>query len=195
MGYEVWGNVESRTFRVLWALEELGLDYSHHPERPHAPGIRALNRSGKVPVLVAEGAALTDSVAILAFLADRHGLLAPPAGTLDRARHDALAHRVVDEIETLVWMAARHSFVLPAERRVPEIKPFLKWDWEQALGPFEPLVAQGALWGEGISVADILLVHCLDWGRAARFPDPPPGVTAYAERMRDRPAYRRVPRA
>lgn len=192
MEYEVWGNVESRTFRVLWALEELGRPYRHRAERPHAPDIRALNGTGKVPVLVVEGVPLTDSVAILTFLADRHGLLAPTAGTLDRARHDALAHRVVDEIETLVWMAARHSFVLPPERRVAEIKPFLKWDWERALGPFELLVADGALWGDGISVADILLTHCLDWGRAARFPDPPPGLAAYAERMRARPAYARV---
>lgn len=195
MGYEVWGTTRTRTFRVLWALEELGEAYVHHPVRPRAAQIQELTGQGKVPVLVSDGVAIGDSVAILQYLADRHGLLAPTAGTLDRARHDALAHRVVDELETPVWLAAKHSFVLPEERRLPELKPVLKWEWQRALGPFEGLVADGGLWGDGVSIADILLTHCLDWGRSARFPDPPPGLAAYAERMRARPAYGRVPDA
>jgi glutathione S-transferase len=81
-----------------------------------------------VPVLVAEGVPITDSVAIMTFLADRHGKLTFPAGTLDRARQDSLTQFIIDEFDALLWTAAKHSFILPEEHRVPEIKESLKWE-------------------------------------------------------------------
>ena len=73
--YTVIGTLTSRTFRVLWALEELGQPYAHEPVPPHSERVMALNATGKIPVLLVDGAALTDSTAILTFLADRHGAL------------------------------------------------------------------------------------------------------------------------
>ena len=71
--YTVIGNSKSRTLRVLWLLEELGLEYEHVSASPRSPDVVALNPSGKVPVLVTEDTPITDSTAILSFLADRHG--------------------------------------------------------------------------------------------------------------------------
>jgi len=48
--YEVIGSSASRTFRVLWMLEELGIAYTHVPAMPQSPEARAANPSGKVPV-------------------------------------------------------------------------------------------------------------------------------------------------
>ena len=63
--YTVIGGVASRTFRVLWMLEELGADYEHRPASPHAEEVTAHSASGKIPVLLDGDAALTDSTAIL----------------------------------------------------------------------------------------------------------------------------------
>ena len=83
--YTVIGGVASRTFRVLWMLEELGADYEHRPASPHAEEVTAHSASGKIPVLLDGDAALTDSTAILTYLADKHGALTSPAGSLERA--------------------------------------------------------------------------------------------------------------
>ena len=82
---KVYGSAKSRAFRVLWMLEEVGEPYEHVDAAPHSAEIVARNPSGKVPVLEVEGTALTDSTAILTWLADRHGKLTFPAGTLERA--------------------------------------------------------------------------------------------------------------
>lgn len=195
--YRVIGTARSRAFRVLWALEELGLAYEHEPAAPRSDAVRALNPAGKVPVLVVAGdgveAALTDSTAIVTFLADRHGGLTHPAGTLERARQDALTQMILDEFDAVLWMAARHSFVLPEERRVPAVKDSLKWEFARSA---EALAARlGAaefLAGERLTVPDILAAHCLGWAHVAGFPPAPPPLAAWRKRMATRPAFQRA---
>ncbi|MFK7874434.1 MAG: glutathione S-transferase N-terminal domain-containing protein, partial [Paracoccaceae bacterium] len=50
--YTVIGGIHSRAFRVLWALEELGLSYTHLAAAPHSPEVLEHAPSGKIPVLV-----------------------------------------------------------------------------------------------------------------------------------------------
>jgi len=45
--YTLIGNPKNRSFRVLWALEELGQPYSLEPAHPQSDGMRAANPSGK----------------------------------------------------------------------------------------------------------------------------------------------------
>lgn len=195
--YTVIGTLTSRTFRVLWALEELGQPYAHEPVPPHSERVMALNATGKIPVLLVDGAALTDSTAILTFLADRHGALTFPAGSVERARQDALTHRFLDEVEALVWTAARHSFILPPDHRVPAIKDSLRWELARNAARIETELA-GALtfgpWlmGETFTIADILAVHCLDWAEKAKMPVTAPALLAYRDRAHARPAFRKV---
>ena len=56
-----------------------------------------LNPSGKVPVLIVDDTAISDSVAIMTFLADRHGDLTYAAGTIERAKQDSLTQMINDE--------------------------------------------------------------------------------------------------
>ena len=88
--YTVIGNIGSRTARVLWMLEELGQPYDHIAAAPQSEGVVSVNPAGKVPVLIDDGTPVTDSTAIIQYLADKHGALTHPAGTLDRARQDSL---------------------------------------------------------------------------------------------------------
>ena len=88
--YKIVGSVKSRAFRVLWLLEELGLAYEHLNFTPHSEEVLRYNPSGKVPVLVDADAVISDSTAIMTYLADKHGGLTAKAGTLARARQDAM---------------------------------------------------------------------------------------------------------
>ena len=72
MTLTVTGPVRSRTFRVLWLLEELGLDYEHRIEMPHSEAVNALNPLRQVPVLQDGDTVLTVSLAILNYLADQY---------------------------------------------------------------------------------------------------------------------------
>ncbi len=190
--YKVYGSAKSRAFRVLWMLEEIGAPYEHVDVGPHSEEVLARNPSGKVPVLEVEGTALTDSTAILTWLGDRHGKLTHPAGTLARARQDAALHCVLDEIDAVLWTAARHSFVLPKERRVPEIGDSLKWEFSRNLARLDRGFEGPFLMGEEMTFADIVLVHCLNWARAAGFPVEGDNLPAYGKRLRGREAFRRV---
>ena len=46
-----------------------------------------------------------------------------------RARQDSVVHMLLDEFDAVLWTSARHSFILPEERRLPEIKDSLKWEF------------------------------------------------------------------
>lgn len=98
---KILGRVTSINVRkVLWALDELGLDFSREdwglPLRdPKVPEFLALNPNGQVPVLVENGFVLWESNAILIYLAEREGQLLP--GQLE-ARAQAL--------QWLIWQTS-----------------------------------------------------------------------------------------
>lgn len=191
--YTVIGTVGSRAARVLWMLEELGEPYEHVPAPPRSEGVTAFNPAGKVPVLVEDGTPITDSTAIVQYLADKHGRLTHRAGTLDRARQDSLTQFLLDEFDAALWMAARHSFVLPEALRHAAIKNTLRWEFERSQRTLVHRMGEGPfLMGERMTVPDIILTHCGTWALAAKFPIVEHRLTDYLDRMRRRPAYRRA---
>ncbi len=191
--YTVIGNKKSRAFRVLWALEELGLDYELDRADPRSERIRQVNPSGKVPALLADGRVILDSVAIVTFLADRHGGLTHRAGTLERAEQDSFTHFICDEIDGCLWTAARHSFVLPEEMRVPDVKPSLRWEFARSMDTLSKRLGQREwLTGDGFTIPDLLLAHCGSWARTAKFEIAPDNVNALIDRALARPAWKRA---
>ncbi len=191
--YTVIGTVGSRTARVLWMLEELGQPYEHIAAPPRSEGVREFNPAGKVPVLIADGTPITDSTAIIQFLTDRHGALTHPAGTLDRARQDSLTQFLLDEFDAALWVAARHSFILPETLRMPAIKSSLHWEFERSQKVLVERMAEGPfLMGATMTVPDIILGHCGRWAVAARFPITEPRLTDYLARSQSRPAFVRA---
>ncbi|MDP2084268.1 MAG: glutathione S-transferase family protein [Gemmobacter sp.] len=191
--YKIYGTIKSRAARVVWLLEELGVPYEHVNAGPRSPEVMAVNPTGKVPVLEVEGTAISDSTAILQFLADRHGALTFPAGTVDRARQDSMTHFLLDELDSVLWTAARHSFILPEDKRHPQVKESLKWEYARSLTRLaERLGAGPFLMGDTVTVPDILAAHCLIWGMGAKFPAPEGVLADYLDRMRARPAFQRA---
>ncbi|NCT13302.1 MAG: glutathione S-transferase family protein [Rhodobacterales bacterium] len=190
--YQVIGTMKTRAALVVWALEEMGLPYELQVEQPQSDRVRALNPSGKVPVLLEGDEILTDSTAILTYLADKHAMLTFPAGTLDRARQDGLIHTLLDEFDALLWTAARHSFILPPDLRVPAIKDSLRWEFARNAARLAPRIKGPYLMGETFTIADIVAEHCLSWARAIRFAHEVPALDSYLAHVQTRPAFQRV---
>lgn len=90
----------SRSQRVLWLLEELGVPYEvkryerDATTRLAPPELRAVHPLGKSPVITDDGRTVAETGAIVDYLVDRHGggRLIPPAGTEDRLRYTYWTH-------------------------------------------------------------------------------------------------------
>lgn len=188
--YTVYGLPFTRAMRVMWMLEELGQDYAVVPCAPQSDQIRAKNPLGKLPALEVDGEVLIDSVAICQFLADKHGALTHPAGTIARAKQDAMTQFAVDVIEGPLWMAAKHSFVLPEGKRVAEIKPYCKEAALEGFAQAASMLEGPYAAGETFTVPDLLLGHLANWAQnGSKYELPAEGPAAeYLARVRDRPA-------
>jgi glutathione S-transferase len=92
----------SRSQRVLWLLEELGVPYEvKRYERDAAtmlapPALKAVHPLGKSPVITDGGTTVAESGAIVEYLVERYGngRLIPPAGTPERLRYRYYLHYV-----------------------------------------------------------------------------------------------------
>jgi len=90
----------SRSQRLLWLLEELGLEYEikryqRDPQTMLAPAsLREVHPLGKSPVITDGDATLAESGAIMEYLIERYGegRLIPPAGTSERLRYTYWMH-------------------------------------------------------------------------------------------------------
>ena len=188
----LFGSSSTRAMRALWMLEELGLGFDHVPCPPRAPELSGRTVLGKVPVLEADGADITDSTAILTYLADREGRFTAPAGSVARARQDALTFQILDEFDALLWTAARHTFILPEEHRIPAIKEPLRWEFQRNVDRLMQRLDGAYLMGDDLTVPDIIAVHCGSWAKVAKFPVENAQFTEYCERARARDGYRRA---
>ncbi len=102
----------SRSQRILWLLEELGLDYDikryeRDPNTMLAPAaLKAVHPLGKSPVITDEEQTLAESGAIIDYLVERYGngKLAPPSGTPEKLRYNYWLHYSEGSVMPLLVM-------------------------------------------------------------------------------------------
>lgn len=192
--YKLIGLPRTRAFRVLWMLEELGAEYEIDPVAPRSDEAKTYNPSGKVPILQTGEDFIIDSVAIIQFLADKHGKLTFPAGSIARAHQDSWTQFAMDDIESPLWFNAKNSFILPEELRSETAQKACRYDFDRALGVLETRLGQKTFcMGDEFTVPDILLGHCANWAqKGAEWVLPAGPAVSYFDRVRDRPAYHRA---
>ncbi|NVK30281.1 MAG: glutathione S-transferase family protein [Gammaproteobacteria bacterium] len=195
--YTLIGNPKNRSFRALWALEELGLAYEINAADPRSEAMLAVNPTGKSPAMVdAEypDQAITDSAAIVQYLADKHRELSYSAGTIERAQQDAMLHFVNDEFDSVLWMNAKHKFAYPKEYRRDGVIDGVMYELARSMAVLEDRLAQQSyLMGERFTVPDIVLGHCIGWLKSSKLDWPETGpLNDYARRLTSREAYLRA---
>ena len=188
--YTIIGATKSRAFRVMWLLEEMGQDYRQIAAGPRSDEARKYNALGKIPALVDGDAVLTDSVAIMTYLADKHAQFTAPAGTPARAQQDAMTLWLIDEFDAILWAYAKHAFVFPENKRIPAVKDSLKAEFTRSADVLAERMVGPFLLGEQMSIADILAVHCINWSIGAGFPRVNDALGKWASEMRARPAFK-----
>jgi glutathione S-transferase len=189
---------QARSFRTLWLLEEMGLDFqviehSFFDKSLRAPEYLALSPAGRVPALEVDGQVLFESGAIAEYLCETRagtGLGRPPSDGERIAWLEWLHYA-----ETLGQHAAnltQHHIMLREEwMRSPTVMKLEAKRLEKALAPVDELESEWML-RSGFSAVDCGIGYGVLI--AARFlPDGLlPGVDAYRARFMARPAYRRA---
>lgn len=193
---KVYGYPNTRSTRVVWALEEAGLEYQYalvdlRKGAGRQPSYTDVNPGGKVPTLIDGDLTLTESAAICNYIADQYaaGKLAPAAGGKQRACYDQWCYFTMTELEQPLWTIAKHSFALPEKVRVPQIIETAKWEFAGAC----KVLARGLqdseyIIGDTFSMADLLLAHTLAWARMAKLPLDFQTLERYTDRLLSRPA-------
>jgi glutathione S-transferase len=203
----------SRSQRVLWLLEELGLEYDivryqRDPKTMLAPpSLRAIHPLGKSPVITDGDATVAESGAIIEYLVDKYGngRLVPPAGSADKRRwtyflHYAEGSAMAPLLMKLVFDRVESSpapfFVKPIAKAIaakvkgsyilPQIGQHLDY-LEGELGKSEWFA------GAEFSAADVQMSFPLE-AAAARggLARSRPKLMAFLDRIHARPAYQRA---
>jgi glutathione S-transferase len=202
----------SRSQRVLWLLEELGVAYTvKRYERDTEtmlapPELKAIHPLGKSPVITDGDKTLAESGAIVEYLVATYGngRLIPPDGTPERLKYTYWLHYaegsampplllklIFDRIES----APMPFFVKPIAKKIAQTvkTQFITPQIETHFGFIEKELAKtGWFAGSDFTAADIQMSFPVE-GAAARggmTKDKRPNIFAYLERIHARPAYK-----
>ncbi|HZR80092.1 MAG TPA: glutathione S-transferase family protein [Candidatus Binatia bacterium] len=184
----------TRSIRARWTLQELGMDFESVPVNlikgeNRKPEFLAVNPAAKLPVLVDGDLVLTESVAIVLYLAekdrDKRFLPTDLAARADVYRWLLFA---ATELEQPLWRISRHTFLYPEAQRLPAEIP-------NAAGDFKPMAAvlddhmrgRDFVVGDRATVADFVTAYTLDWANEDKLLDDFPRLRSYMERMYARP--------
>jgi glutathione S-transferase len=184
----------TRSIRARWTLQELGVDFEPVTVNlitgeHHRPEFLRINPAGKVPVLVDGDLVLTESVAIVVYLAEKYpdkGLL--PANVRERAEVNRWLLFTATELEQPLWRMARHTSLYPEEQRLPADVAIARGEFKDMAAVLEKhMTGRRFVVGDRVTVADFVLAYTLDWANENHLLDELPTLRAYMERMYARP--------
>jgi glutathione S-transferase len=184
----------TRDLRVLWALEEIGLHYEivgmDHPNHDlDSPAYRALNPFGQIPMIDDDGVVVTESGAILLYLARKSGKLMPHdlAGEAQVLRWSLVALNTIEVPMLALWFVNLNDGegTKPSEA----LQDWAKMRLKQLDGW---LAKRQFIATDDFTVADILMTHVLDAGTDQELMKPYANILAYRARCTERPAWKKT---
>ena len=184
----------TRSIRARWALQELGADFESVPVNlmrgeHRSPEFLKINPAGRIPVLVDGDLTLTESVAIVLYLADKYpekGLV--PTDAKQRAEVNRWLLFAATELEQPLWRISRNTFLYPENQRQPSDVAIAAQEFRDMARVAEQHMQQRQfVVGDRASVADFVLAYTLDWANEQSLLDESPTLLAYMKRMYDRP--------
>ena len=202
----------SRSQRILWLLEELGLEYEvkryeRDPETMLAPdSLREVHPLGKSPVITDEELTLAESGAIVEYLVERYdnGRLAPEVGSRDRLRYTYWLHYAEGSampplVMQLIFNQVEEKspfFLRPVAKVITgKVKQtYLEPQISQQLGYMEAELEKNTWFvSDEFTAADIQLSFPLEAAASQSNLDAGhPQLKAFLERIHARPAYQKA---
>ncbi|KAF3907009.1 hypothetical protein AA313_de0202436 [Arthrobotrys entomopaga] len=206
---------DSRAQRIVWLLEELGLEYEieaykRTSEKRAPEELKKYHPLGKAPILIIDGVTLVESALIIEYLVDKHGPQYKPVESDSKNfyQYRHLMHYTEGSLMpfmllALVTLMIRNApvpfFIRPITGRIADqlskgfVTPNLiaNYDFLESLLKEQPYFA-----GNELSGADIMLAYPVEnaqerlggWYNKEKYPN----LYAWLERVKERPAYKRA---
>ena len=193
---KIYGVARSRSTRGLWAAAEANIDcefvsLNFRAGEHRQASFLAINPAGKVPALVDGDVVLTESGAIVNYIANRYAPDLIPSQMHMRALYDQWSYFCLTELEQPLWTIGKHKFALPAEQRIADIFPTAQWEFQQALKLLsEGLGNSSFILGESFHMVDVLLAETIEWAIRFKQDIPYDNVKSYLARCQDRKGYK-----
>jgi glutathione S-transferase len=195
---ELYHCKDARSFRALWALEELGLPYTLHtmpfPPRLRVPEYLEQNPLGTIPLLVDGTTRMTESSAIPQYLATRYGPtpLAVSPEEADYGLYLDWLHRSEATLTFPQTIVLRYTRLEPDERKLQQAADdYTQWFFSR-LKHLTRALADGREWlcAGRFTMADVCTAYALllarDLGLDYKFS---PEIADYWERTSTRPGF------
>jgi glutathione S-transferase len=190
---------DARSFRALWALEELGLPYElivmPFPPRARVPGYKDLNPLGTVPVMFDGEHRMTESAAMGHYLGCRYG----PTDLVVQPHEDEFAeylnflHMGEATLTFPQTLVLRYTRLEPPERRVPQAAEDYRAWFLARLRAAATLTGETFVCAGRFTMADISFAYALllaeNLGMAEEFPAK---LVPYWQAMQARDGFRRA---
>lgn len=190
----------ARSFRPLWTLEEMGLDYElvmlPFPPRVFAKEYLQINPLGTIPFFIDGDARMTESTGICHYLVSKHGPT-PLAVTTDEKDYGQWLNWLYFSDATLTFpqtLVLRYTQLEPEARRNPQVaEDYRKW-FLGRLRLVESAVEKDEFLAAGrFTIADIAVGYGLMLAEVLGLSkDFGPAAAAYWTRLKQRPAYVRA---
>lgn len=189
----------ARGLRAAWLCEEMGVAYRMAPLSYPVPAeYRVRNPLGQVPFLEDGDVAITESSAMLLYIAQAYGptsLLPPP----DSAAYPRVLQMSVFSEATLggaINGLLMDKFAVPEAQKAGALARMLRESIEQALGFAAHLLGDGPCFAaERFTIADIAMSTAFSMWRGPLGGALPAALEAYQDRVTARPAYHRAAKA
>ena len=187
---KLYGFPPTRSTRVLWTLRELEVDFEFITVDPakgelQRPEFLALNPAAKLPVLVDGDLVLTESVAIVTYLAEKYphkGLI--PTDLKQRAQVNRWLLFAATELEQPLWRISRHTALYPEDQRLPGDVLLASQEFRAMAEVLEKhMEDRQFVVGESVTVADFVVAYTLDWADEVQLLDGFPHLLEYMKRM------------
>ncbi|OHB27923.1 MAG: glutathione S-transferase [Phenylobacterium sp. RIFCSPHIGHO2_01_FULL_69_31] len=192
---ELWHCPDARSFRPLWALEELGLPYELHllpfPPRVRQPEYLEVNPLGTIPAMKDGETFMTESAAIVQYLVTRYGPsdLAVPA---DDPAYGAWLNWLHFGEATLTFpqtLVLRYRQFEPGQAEVVA-DDYAKWFLSRLRHVDRALETSDWLCAGRFTAADISVGYALLLAHSLKLDDRiSPATKAYWQRLKSRPAF------
>jgi len=188
----------SRSRRITWLLEELGVEYvviayQRDPATRLAPAaLKAIHPLGKSPVIRDDGRVLIESGAIVDYLVRRYGAgrFAPPMASPDYERYVQFLHYA--EGSAMLPLILKLYVGRLGDAGAP-LQPRIQSEIQNHLGWLDrELAGRDYFVGDDLTGADVQLAFVAQLGVQFCGREQFPNLTRFVERIEARPAYQRA---
>lgn len=194
---ELYHCIDSRSFRALWALEEMGLEYRLHrlpfPPRVLQPDYLQQNPLGTIPLLIDGEIRMTESAAIPQYLATRYGPspLAVGVDEHDYALWLDWLHRSESTLTFPLAIILRYTRMEPEERRLQQAaNDYTQWFLSRLRHVTRSLADREWLCAGRFTMADLCVGYALMMARTVNLEHKfSPEISAYWDRIIARPGF------